>query len=100
MPLTVEDDGAGFVIRKSDDAGQFISEMKVSGSDILLLAQSVQLLRARVLERFQPAGGMHGAIYSTTVHGIQLGETSLSDALLLTLIAPNGAEVVYSLTPD
>ncbi len=100
MSISVDEDGIGFVIRKFNDHGLVIAELKLGGEDILILAQSAQLLRSRVLQRIQPAGGMHSAVYSTIVDSIGLHEASLADGLLLTLGSPNGAQTHYSLTQE
>ena len=100
MPISVDEDGAGFVIRQTDEAGMPVSEMKVTGLDVLNLAQSAQQLRTAALRAFQPAGWGHGAVLATVGVSVQLNDTSLGEALLLTLGAPNGAETTYSLRPE
>ena len=100
MAVEIDENGAGFVIRQRNENGLVVSELKLTGADVLVIAQSAQTLKARILERLQPPGGMHGAVFSTPVEGMNLSETSLADALLLTLRAPNGAETTYTLEPE
>jgi hypothetical protein len=98
VSIILDHASAGFVLRRIDASGT-PAEITLSDEDVLSLAQSAQLLRDRILSKLTPEGGAVSAAYSTPVAQIGLAPDVLGENILLTMVAPSGAQVTFSLPP-
>lgn len=73
--------------------------MTLSDDDVLALAQSAPAFRDRILAKLHPAGGEYSAVYATPVVQIGLAPDALGENILLTMVAPSGAQVTFGLPP-
>jgi hypothetical protein len=96
--LDLQDEGDGFSLLVTDQNGK-TSKVALTDDQLLTLAQSAPLFQARVLaKRSRTEAGVE-AVYSTPVKEAILNTDLLGEKILLTLVAPNEARVVYELTP-
>jgi hypothetical protein len=96
MSLTLDPHDNDFVLRRVDASGAS-AEIVLSDDDVLSLSQSAQLLRDRILSKRTPVGGTVSAVFATPVVQIGLAPDALEENILLTLVAPSGAQVTFSL---
>jgi hypothetical protein len=96
--LTLDPDGDDFVLRRVDESGA-LSEMKLSDDDVLTLGQSSPNLRQRILAKRTPQSGVVSPVFATNVVQVGLAPDTLSEDILLTLVAPDGSQVTFALPP-
>lgn len=94
--LSLDPDGDDFVLRRVMPDGR-TTTMKLSGTDILTLAQSVPALQQQILSRHMPRSGDHSPVAVTEVVQIALNQESLGEKILLTLIAPSGSRATFAI---
>ncbi len=97
--LDLDEREQDFILRRTGVDGS-VSEMLLSGEDVLSLAQSAQALRERVLSRQDPEGGTVRAVYVTPVTQVGLHLETLAERILLTLVDPLGSQLVFALPHD
>jgi hypothetical protein len=96
--LDLREEGDGFVLSVTEPNGNTIN-VPLTAEQVLTLAQSAPLFRARALAKYnRPEAGV-SAVYSTPVVEAILNTDLLKERILLTFVAPNGAQVTYELTP-
>jgi hypothetical protein len=96
--LTLDPSGDNFILRRTTANGRTVG-MTLSDGDVLTLAQSAPVFRDRILSKRNPAGGEYSAVYATPVVQIGLAPDALRENVLLTLVAPSGAQVTFELPP-
>jgi hypothetical protein len=96
--LTLAPSGDNFILRRTTANGRTVG-MTLSDDDVLTLAQSAPAFRDRILSKRTPAGGKYSAVYATPVVQIGLAPDALGENILLTLVAPSGAQVTFGLPP-
>jgi hypothetical protein len=94
--LTLDPKGDDFILRHTAADGKTRS-LSLSDNDVLSLAQSAPVLRDRILAKRNPAGGGFSAVYATPVVQIGLAPDALGENILLTMVAPSGAQVTFGL---
>jgi hypothetical protein len=96
--LDLVDDGDNFLLKVTNKDGT-ITDVQLSSDQVMTLGQSAQLFQARILaKRSRKEAGVE-AVFSTPVQEAILNTDLLNEKILLTLVAPNNARVVYELTP-
>lgn len=96
--LDLIEEGDGFVLSVTDPSGN-TTKVALTAEQVLTLAQSAPLFRGRALAKYnRPEAGV-SAVYSTPVEEALLNTDLLNEKILLTFVAPNGAQVAYELTP-
>jgi hypothetical protein len=96
--LDLQEEGDGYALMVTDADGETL-KVPLTDDQLLTLAQSAPLFQARVLaKRSRKAAGV-SAVWSTPVEEALLNTDLLNEKILLTLVAPNKAQVVYELTP-
>lgn len=90
--LRLDPVGDDFMLRRAGARRGF----RLSGEDVLTLAQSASFLRDRVLSRYNPTGEGVVPVIATPVADATLGMDALGENLLLALEMPSGERVVFS----
>jgi hypothetical protein len=98
MALSLDESDGGFVLRKTSDDGT-VYEMVLSDDDVLTLGQSAPGFRQRILAKHSRESGGQTAVYATKVVQIGLAPDTLSEDVLLTLVAPNGGQTTFAVSP-
>ena len=97
--LALDPSGDDFVLRRTNPSGK-IESLLLSDADVLRLAQSAPLFRERILAKHNPTGAGAVAIYATPVVQVGLAPSSLGENVILTMVAPSGAQVSFDLPPN
>jgi hypothetical protein len=97
--LTLDPSDDGFVLHRTTSDGKTES-LFLSDIDVLSLAQSAPVFRERILAKRNPTGGGVSAVYSTPVVQVGLAPSALGENVLLTMVAPSGAQVSFELPPN
>ena len=97
--LSLEPDGVDFVLRRVAEDGT-ITQMRLSENDILTLCRSIPNLQQEILSRHAPKGADHSPVSVTEVVRVGLGQESLGERILLTLIAPSGGQATFAIPPQ
>ena len=74
--------------------------MALSDEDVLTLGQSSPGLRHKILSKYSRGSAGVTAVFASKVAQVGLAPDTLSEDVLLTLVAPNGVPTTYSLTPE
>jgi hypothetical protein len=99
MTISLEPHGNSFLL-SGDAPNGSKSEIVLSETDIMMLAQSAQRWTQHILEqRSKPEAGL-SALASTPVAQIRLNTDVHGSEILLSLIDGNGAEVTFALAPE
>lgn len=96
LDLTEENDG--FALSVTDPEGH-TTKISLTVEQVLTLAHSAALFQDRILARHSRKEAAVKAVYTTPVTEVVLNTDLLKERILLTLVAPNGAQVVHELTP-
>ena len=99
MALTLDETEDGYVLRRIGADGT-ISEIKLSDEDVLTLGQSAPGFRQSILAKHNRESAGQSAVYATKVVQIGLAPDTLSEDVLLTLIAPNGGQTTFAIPPQ
>lgn len=94
--LHLDASGENFILRKRSDDGSE-QQMILTADEVLTLAQSAPLFRERILSVRAPKAGSATAVFATEVARIALSHETLGESILLTLFAPSGGHVTFSL---
>ncbi len=95
--LDLVEEGDGFALLVTDASGK-TTRVTLTPDQLMTLAQSAPLVQARILaKRSRTEAGVE-AVYSTPVEETILNTDLLNERILLTMVAPNGARVVYEMT--
>lgn len=97
--LSLDPSGDGFILRRTTGDGKTES-LSLSDIDVLSLAQSAPVFRERILAKRNPAGGSVAATYATPVVQVGLAPSSLGENVILTMVAPSGAQVSFEIPPN
>src|ERR1700693_40347 len=97
--ISLDEDGDNFILKRTDSDGT-TSNIILSPQNVMTFAQSAPLFQERILSRIHPSGGDFSAVFVTPVAQIGLHDDALRENILLTLVAPNGARLVYQLDPS
>jgi hypothetical protein len=65
----------------------------------MTLGQSAPLFRQRVLSKFYPSAEGISPVFATVTSQIGIHKDALGENILLTLVAPNGASLIYEIAP-
>ena len=96
--LDLDEDGDCFLLKVTSKDG-VSTNVKLTSEQLVTLAQSAPLFQQRILARCsRPEAGVE-AVYSTRVEEVILNTDLLKEKILLTFAMPNGAKLVYALTP-
>jgi hypothetical protein len=94
--LHLDASGDNFVLRKLSDDGSE-QQMILTPDEVLTLAQSAPLFQERILAMRAPKAGTATAVLTTEVARIALALETLGENILMTLFAPSGGHVTFSL---
>ncbi len=97
--ISLDEDGDNFVLTRTQPDGTTTS-ITLSPQNVMTLAQSAPLFRERVLSRIYPLGGGVSPVFATVTAQARVAPDALGEAILLTLIAPNGAGVTFEIAPS
>ena len=97
--LSLDPKGDDFILRRTSAAGKTMG-MTLSDEDVLTLAQSAPLFRDRILSKRTPEAGAISAVFVTPVERAHLTVDILENNVLLTMIAPSGASIGFSLPEE
>lgn len=94
--LDLVEDGDDYILHVTDAAGQ-TTQTRLTGDQVLKLAQSARSLMGRILARRNPATAGTEAVLVTPVAQIELNDDSLTSEIHLTLIDQYGARLICGL---
>ncbi len=94
--LSLDEEGDDYVLTRTQPDGT-TTNIILSPRDVMTLAQSAPLFRERVLSRLYPPGGGASPVFATVAEQVRVAPDALGEAILLTLIAPNGAGVTFEI---
>lgn len=86
----------GFILYRKELDGTCVS-IPLSSGDLWGLKANIDLWADRILSHAQPISGSARAIVSHPVGGVEIAMDALAENLLLTLFAPTGERMTFSL---
>jgi len=97
MAVEFKEDGDDFLLIVTNAKGRK-SQVRMTEADALNITQSATLWRERIVSRYHPKSeGTVQAILATPVVQFRVTQDSLAVDVLLTLQAPNGAELTFAI---
>lgn len=96
--LSFDETEDGFIIRQKDFDGK-VAEIKLSEEDFWGLKGTIALWSDRILAHRQAGSGSVQALVVHPVAQVQLAVDVLQQDVLLTIVAPTGAQMVLAFPP-